>query len=133
MTKSSKYNMIIVIHRSMGRPTCNCDSPSLSYDAEKKSDLFLSQVEVTSGGDTPEAYELVLHQVRTELSWTPGSQRSLVMIGDNIPHEANYRRNKLKLDWRKEADALNGMVSPKDPLTRNCSVRAGRIPLLQRK
>ena len=67
---------------------------------------FVKNVQSTYGGDADECYELVLHEVRTKLSWTPGTQRALVMIGDSDPHEPNYPQNKLKLDWRKEADAL---------------------------
>jgi hypothetical protein len=67
---------------------------------------FAQNVSSTGGGDSDECYELVLHEVRTKLSWTPGSQRALVMIGDCNPHEPNYPDNKLKLDWRVEADEL---------------------------
>lgn len=67
---------------------------------------FAQNVKSTGGGDADECYELVLHEVRTKLSWTPGSQRALVMIGDCNPHEPNYPQNKLKLDWRVEADEL---------------------------
>ncbi|XP_045199051.2 uncharacterized protein LOC123553388 [Mercenaria mercenaria] len=67
---------------------------------------FVNNVKRTSGGDADECYELVLHEVRTKLTWTPGSQRALVMIGDCRPHEPDYSQNKLKLDWRKEADSL---------------------------
>ncbi|XP_053395001.1 uncharacterized protein LOC128555732 [Mercenaria mercenaria] len=67
---------------------------------------FAQNVSSTGGGDADECYELVLHEVRTKLSWTPGSQRALVMIGDCNPHEPNYPDNKLKLDWRMEADEL---------------------------
>lgn len=67
---------------------------------------FVQSVGATGGGDADECYELVLHEVRTKLSWTPGTQRALVMIGDYNPHEPNYPMNKLKLDWRKEADSL---------------------------
>ena len=66
---------------------------------------FVKDVEGTGGGDFEECYEWVLSQVRG-LSWTPGTQRSLIMIGDAIPHEADYELNKEKLDWRAEADAL---------------------------
>ena len=68
---------------------------------------FVNKAERTSGGDADECYELVLHEVRTKLSWTPGTQRALVMIGDCNPHEPNYPMNTLKLDWRVEADKLN--------------------------
>lgn len=67
---------------------------------------FAQNVKSTGGGDSDECYELVLYEVRTKLSWTPGSQRALVLIGDCNPHEPSYPQNKLKLDWRKEADAL---------------------------
>ena len=58
------------------------------------------------GGDWEECYELVLYEARTKLSWTPGTQRSLVMIGDAIPHGTSYPMNTLKLDWKKEAKQL---------------------------
>lgn len=67
---------------------------------------FVKDVERTGGGDADECYELVLHEVRTKLSWTPGSQRALIMIGDCNPHEPSYPQNKKKLDWRKETDSL---------------------------
>lgn len=70
---------------------------------------FTQNVKSTGGGDFDECYELVLYEVRTKLSWTPGSQRALVMIGDCNPHEPNYPDNKLKLDWRVEADELGKM------------------------
>lgn len=59
------------------------------------------------GGDWPECYELVLYEARTKLSWSPGTQRSLVMIGDAIPHDTSYPMNEMKLDWKKEAARLH--------------------------
>ncbi|CAG5118957.1 unnamed protein product [Candidula unifasciata] len=67
---------------------------------------FVKNAEQTGGGDSPECYELVLRQVRTELSWTPGSRRVLVLIGDDNPHEPGYILNKDKIDWRVEVKAL---------------------------
>ncbi|KAK3101509.1 hypothetical protein FSP39_004105 [Pinctada imbricata] len=66
---------------------------------------WIKKVKSTSGGDSDECYELVLHEVQ-ELSWRPGSQRALVMIGDALPHEPSYPDNKLKLDWRKRQTSL---------------------------
>ncbi len=67
-------------------------------------------MERTGGGDIPEAYELVLRQAQTKLSWTPGSHRSLVMIGDASPHESGYYGQPYRIDWKKEADKLANMV-----------------------
>ena len=61
----------------------------------------------TGGGDWEECYELVLHEAREKLSWTPGTQRSLVMIGDAIPHPPTYAMNTKKLDWKVEAKKLH--------------------------
>lgn len=74
-------------------------------DGNKLSE-FVQNVSSTGGGDWEECYELVLHEARTKLSWTPGTQRSLVMIGDAIPHPPSYPLNTLKLDWKKEAKQL---------------------------
>ncbi|KAJ8301215.1 hypothetical protein KUTeg_020202 [Tegillarca granosa] len=62
----------------------------------------------TFGGDADECYELVLHEVQ-QLSWTPGSRRALVLIGDANPHEPSYEMNEKNLDWRIEADILAKM------------------------
>ncbi|XP_071118680.1 uncharacterized protein [Haliotis cracherodii] len=71
---------------------------------------FVMNVEDTGGcGDNGECYELVLRQVREELSWTPGSNRVLVVVGDDKPHEPDFKANKLKIDWRKETQTLNEM------------------------
>ncbi|XP_012941677.1 uncharacterized protein LOC106012651 [Aplysia californica] len=67
---------------------------------------FVSNVERTGGGDAPECYELVLRQARTELSWTPGSRRAIVLIGDDVPHEADYYLNTDNIDWREEIREL---------------------------
>ncbi|CAH1269975.1 Hypp4268 [Branchiostoma lanceolatum] len=70
---------------------------------------WAKSVKNTCGYDADECYELALRKVRTQLSWTPGTQRSLVMIGDCEPHAPNYPLNKEKIDWKKEADLLAGM------------------------
>ena len=72
---------------------------------------FAKSVGGTGGGDADECYELVMHHVRMKLSWTPGSQRALVLIGDCNPHEPDYPLNTRKLNWRDEADKLGRDVS----------------------
>lgn len=67
---------------------------------------FVSTVSGTGGGDAPECYELVLRQARTELTWTPGSRRALVLIGDDVPHSASEAVNKDNIDWREEVREL---------------------------
>ncbi|XP_067683923.1 uncharacterized protein [Haliotis asinina] len=70
---------------------------------------FVKEVKPTGGGDFPEAYEVVLRRCQSVLSWTPGSQRSLVMIGDAIPHEAKDPQNEENIDWKTECRALRDM------------------------
>ena len=72
----------------------------------KKLCHFVQTVKSTGGGDWEECYELVLRQVRENLSWTPGTQRALVMIGDAIPHDTSYPQNKDKIDWKQETNKL---------------------------
>ena len=74
----------------------------LCGDVDKICD-FVQNVEPTFGGDAPECYELVLHQSRS-LSWSEDSHKTLVMIGDDIPHAP--ARNPKKLNWRTELKAL---------------------------
>lgn len=66
---------------------------------------FVKSVEKTGGGDTPECYELVLAESR-RLSWGAGRKKILVLIGDDVPHDKNYRLNTRKLDWRNEIALL---------------------------
>lgn len=69
---------------------------------------FVREVESTSGGDAPEAYEQVLHRTRT-FNWTDGHSKALVMIGDELPHPANFRDNTDHIDWRRETEALRDL------------------------
>merc|ERR1711935_209809 len=43
----------------------------------------------------------------TKLSWTAGSKRGLVMIGDSNPHVPSYPLNLQNLDWERECAELN--------------------------
>lgn len=70
---------------------------------------FVQNVEATYGGDAPECYELVLHEARS-LSWLPDSTKTVVMIGDSIPHAP--AQTPEKLNWRKELDKLAAMEIP---------------------
>ncbi|GFR71866.1 von Willebrand factor type A [Elysia marginata] len=67
---------------------------------------FVHTVGRTGGGDAPECYELVLREIRTKLSWSAGSRRAVVIIGDNLPHEVDYPQNKLRIDWKEEVRTL---------------------------
>ncbi|ETO28127.1 hypothetical protein RFI_09007, partial [Reticulomyxa filosa] len=63
---------------------------------------FVSNVGKTYGGDAPECYELVLHNVSREFSWSETCQaRSFVLIGDEVPHATNSN-NPYNLDWREK-------------------------------
>ncbi|MEM7725504.1 MAG: vWA domain-containing protein [Cyanobacteria bacterium P01_A01_bin.45] len=64
---------------------------------------FVQTVEPTFGGDAPECYELVLHQSQS-LSWSDSASKSVVLIGDDIPHAP--ARNPQKLNWREEIKKL---------------------------
>jgi hypothetical protein len=66
---------------------------------------FVNNVEATGGGDFDECYEFVLNQVRSA-SWSAGTSKSLIMIGDATPHNTSYALNKRKLDWENEAGLL---------------------------
>ena len=67
---------------------------------------FVNEVSATGGGDFEECYELVLRQVREQLSWQPGTQRALVMIGDATPHEPDAPVNTEHIDWKNETSRL---------------------------
>jgi Mg-chelatase subunit ChlD len=97
-----------------------CDSPArilTTLDFTNNAETiqkFIGSVPQTGGGDGPEAYEFALEYVRTKLSWTAGSRRSMVLIGDAQAHSAQLAKaqmnaygfeNARELNWRDEADA----------------------------
>ena len=69
---------------------------------------FIRSVPSTNGGDAPEAYEVVLKRAKA-LDWTVGSERAMVMIGDEVPHTASDPQNKNHIDWWAETHDLAGM------------------------
>jgi hypothetical protein len=74
-------------------------------DDQKAICKFVETVQATNGGDTPECYELVLHEARS-LAWSAGKNKALVLIGDDIPHPPSYPQNTKKLDWKNELKLL---------------------------
>ena len=70
---------------------------------------FVRETEGTGGGDPEECYELVLKMATEQFSWTPGSQRALIVIGDASPHDADYELNVDNIDWREEVKKLLGL------------------------
>jgi hypothetical protein len=77
----------------------------LSGDVDRICD-FVQNVEATGGGDAPECYELVLHETQA-LSWSSSDSKTLVLIGDDIPHAP--AQTPQKLNWRKELEKLSEM------------------------
>lgn len=71
----------------------------LTNDLEKIMN-FIANTPNTGGGDAPECYEYAL-QTANGMSW-PKEGGSLVLIGDDEPHEQNPNN----IDWRKEVAAL---------------------------
>lgn len=72
---------------------------------EDKVVQFVETVEKTGGGDTPECYELVLHEARS-LAWKSGRSKVLCMMGDDVPHPPSYPQNTKHIDWRNELGLL---------------------------
>lgn len=90
-------------------------------------DKWISSNRNTSGGDTPEFYEYVMHRVRSDFSWKANT-RFVVMIGDDEPHAVRdysiggkYGHHKIKFgeestDWRDQLDLLVNEVGPVFPI-----------------
>ncbi len=64
---------------------------------------FVQNVDATGGGDAPECYELVLNEAQS-FAWSESSTKTLVLIGDDIPHAP--AQNPKKLNWREEIKKL---------------------------
>jgi len=69
-------------------------------------EFVTSLVTVKGGAVWQECYELVLKKIRERLSWTPGSQRAVVMVGDAAPHHQHYHLNTQHIDWKGELAIL---------------------------
>jgi hypothetical protein len=86
-----------------------CDGPNAIHVLDLTTDLekimqFINETPNTGGGDAPECYELALNRANS-MSW-PAEGGSLVLIGDDEPHDPNYPQNTDHLDWREEVKAL---------------------------
>eukprot|EP00012_Vannella_robusta_P005906 CAMPEP_0206195448 /NCGR_PEP_ID=MMETSP0166-20121206/7841_1 /ASSEMBLY_ACC=CAM_ASM_000260 /TAXON_ID=95228 /ORGANISM="Vannella robusta, Strain DIVA3 518/3/11/1/6" /LENGTH=350 /DNA_ID=CAMNT_0053612699 /DNA_START=956 /DNA_END=2005 /DNA_ORIENTATION=- len=96
-----------------------CDNSNSVFQVKPLSDnkdelmKWIETAKLGGGGDAPENYEQVLEYCTTEMNWTAGSHRVLVMIGDQVPHEPKetlqqmkqYNRpNPREIDWREQVD-----------------------------
>ena len=96
-----------------------CDSSSSVFQVKELSDSkeeiinWIGKAVNGSGGDAPENYEQVLEYCAKDMNWTEGSNRVLVMIGDQVPHEPKDTKSQMEsyncpnpreIDWRDEID-----------------------------
>ena len=93
-----------------------CDFPRHIYTMDFTKDIkeivkFVNQDSPCGGGDSPECYELALHEA-TKFSWK-SDKRAFILIGDEVPHHVGYTVHHWpgvnNLDWKKETQKLNDM------------------------
>lgn len=87
-----------------------CDTPNILNRHPLSTDVgslttYVDRVKASGGGDEPECYELALHEARS-MGWTAGARKTVVLIGDEVPHGVDYRANTQRLDWRNEVRML---------------------------
>jgi len=87
---------------------CDAGSTYVTRRLDLTSDVssicqFVEHVEPTGGGDSPECYELVLREAQS-LSWKAGTNKALVLIGDDLPHPPAQTPGKI--NWRDEVQKL---------------------------
>ncbi len=68
---------------------------------------FIKETGPTGGEGPYAAYEYVLNQART-FNWTDGHSKTIIMIGDEPPHLADWHKG-YNLDWKNEAAFLKKM------------------------
>lgn len=66
---------------------------------------FLETLPSVSGGDEPEAYEMVLHEAR-ELNWRTDAEKVLIMVGDEVPHGFHGHDKQARYHWERELEHL---------------------------
>ncbi len=75
---------------------------------------FVTNAKGTGGGDGDEFYELVIKKITEETTWRDGSGKSVLLIGDAVPHKPGYRYDNItyQIDWRTEAQeaAKKGII-----------------------
>lgn len=107
-SKIPKLRIGIIIHNDY------CDIPNHIYTLDLTSNRdeinrFINRSSPQGGGDAPECYELALSEAN-KMSWK-SSNRALIVIGDEVPHEVGYRHPKMPgpntIDWRTEASLLS--------------------------
>lgn len=87
---------------------------------------FVRQTKDTCGGDEPEFYELVIRKIVNETQWREGASRSVLLIGDSMPHSEGVinwwieakkaAKQKVRFDtveikpqkWMKELSTITG-------------------------
>lgn len=102
-----KLNVGVIIHGDY------CDGPVPVVNLGLGKDWvaikrFLDAPRSFGGGDAPECYEAAMHAAYG-FDWRVNSDKVLVIMGDEIPHEPDYHLNKARLDWRVELENLVAM------------------------
>jgi len=68
---------------------------------------FVKTAKSTSGGDSPEFYELVIKKITEETPWREGSKKAVLFIADYDPHKVGYTYLNIvknaQIDWKQEA------------------------------
>nr|XP_022329787.1 uncharacterized protein LOC111128468 [Crassostrea virginica] len=77
----------------------------LTSDVQQLVD-FANDTPSTSGGDSPECYEWMLHKAKS-MDWSEDSAKALVVIGDAPPHPPSYTDQNI--NWWDEVELLKGM------------------------
>jgi hypothetical protein len=65
-----------------------------SIDLTENTKALIKFVDIardTSGGDSPEFYGLVLHRILNNTKWRPNSNKSVLLIADDIDHGIGYK------------------------------------------
>jgi len=76
----------VILYRDSGEAYITREAIDFTADISSV-DAIIQSVDVAGGGDIPEAVNDALLTALDELSWRPGANRSVVLIGDAPGHE----------------------------------------------
>lgn len=105
--KLADIRIAIITHGDYDSPSYLVQSMDFTCDINSAKTYIMNVKDATGNTfNDGEAYEEAL-KAANNLAWREHSIKTLIVIGDDIPHEVSSKINKNKVDWKVELESLN--------------------------